>query len=280
MRFGFNLLLWTVFVEPQHAAIIARLGELGFDGVELPVGMGEPRYYEQFKRMADDAGLACTACALATPETDPSSPEASVRRAALDHLRSRVDCAQALASPVLVGPLYAAHKQFSDPPPGEDRLKWAAEVLAQASEYAAQADVTLCLEPLNRFEIQLVNTIDEALRLVEVADHPNLAVHYDTHHAHIEEDSHATSLARCAERLGHVQLSESHRGTLGTGQVNWAAVVEGLRAASFDGWIVAESFGTGVEHLSAAACVHRNCFESRDEVMSRALPFMRELLGA
>jgi sugar phosphate isomerase/epimerase len=62
--------------------------------------------------------------------------------------------------------------------------------------------------------------------------------------------------------------------------VNWAAVVEGLRAASFDGWIVAESFGTGVEHLSAAACVHRNCFESRDEVMSRALPFMRELLGA
>ena len=279
MRFGFNLLLWTTFVEAEHAPLIRWLAELGYDGVEIPSGDGPVDHYPTVRKLVDDAGLAATAIAMATPEADPTSPDPAVRRAALDRIRSRIECAHILGSPVLGGPLYAAHKVFHDTLPGEDELERSAEVLAQAGDDAEQAGVTLCLEPLNRFEIQLVNTTAHARRIVELADHPRVAIHYDTHHAHIEESSHEDAIATCGEHLAHVHCSESHRGTLGTGLVDWSAVGRGLAAAGYDGWCTVEAFGTAVDGLRQAANVHRDCFASREEVAEKALAFMRECTG-
>ena len=279
MRFGFNMLLWTTFVEEQHAPVIRWLKELGYDGVEIPAGDGPVDHYHTVKRIADDAGLACTAIAMATPEADPTSADPVIRKAALERIRSRIECAAILGSPVLGGPLYAAHKLFHDELPGDEEFKRSAEVLAEAGDDAEQAGVTLCLEPLNRFEVQLVNTTADARRIVDLADHPRVAVHYDTHHAHIEEASHEGAFATCGQHLGHVHFSESHRGTLGTGLVDWAAVGRGLAASGYDDWCVVESFGTYVDGLRQAANVHRNCFESREEVAEKAIGFMRSCTG-
>ena len=107
MKFGFNMLLWTTFVEPEHAPVIRWLKELGYDGVEIPSGDGPVDHYHTVRKLADDAGLACTAIAMATPEADPTSPDPAVRQAALERLKSRIECAAILGSPVLGGPLYA-----------------------------------------------------------------------------------------------------------------------------------------------------------------------------
>ncbi|MCZ6596635.1 MAG: sugar phosphate isomerase/epimerase [Planctomycetota bacterium] len=279
MRFGFNMLLWTTFVEPEHAPVIRWLKELGYDGVEIPSGDGPVDHYHTVRKLADDAGLACTAIAMATPEADPTSPDPAVRQAALDRIKSRIECAAILGSPVLGGPLYAAHKQFHDELPGDEEFKRSAEVLAQAADFAEEAGVTLCLEPLNRFEVQLVNTTADARRIVDLTGHPRVAIHYDTHHAHIEEGSHEGAFETCGDHLGHVHFSESHRGTLGTGLVDWAAVGKGLATSGYDDWCVVESFGTYVDGLRQAANVHRNCFESREEVAEKALAFMRSCTG-
>jgi D-psicose/D-tagatose/L-ribulose 3-epimerase len=257
-----------------------KLKSIGYDGVEIPSGDGPVDHYPTVRKMADDAGLACTAIAMATPEADPTSPDPKIRAAALERLKSRIECAHILGSPVLGGPLYAAHKLFHDDLPGDEEFKRSAEVLAQAGEIAEQAGVTLCLEPLNRFEIQLVTTTAEARRIVDLAGHPNVAIHYDTHHAHIEESSHQDAFSTCGDHVGHVHFSESHRGTLGTGMVDWKGVQEGLKASGYDGWCVVESFGTYVDGLRQAANVHRNCFASRDEVVEKALGFMRQHTGA
>lgn len=275
MRFGFNLLLWTTFVEAEHAPLFEKLKRLGYDGVEIPSGDGPVDHYHSVRKLADDAGLACTAIAMATPEADPTSPDAAVRQAGLDRIKSRIECAHILGSPILGGPLYAAHKLFHDELPGDEEFKRSAEVLAQAGEFAEQAGVTLCLEPLNRFEVQLVNTTADARRIVDLAGHARVAIHYDTHHAHIEETSHENAFEVCGEHVGHVHFSESHRGTLGTGMVDWAAVGRGLAASGYDGWCVVEAFGTAVDGLRQAANVHRNCFKSTDEVVEQALPFMK-----
>jgi len=279
MRYGFNLLLWTTFVEPEHAPVLARLAELGYDGVEIPSGDGPVSHYHDVRKLVDDTGLACTAIAMATPEADPSSPDAAIRQAGLDRIKSRIECAQILGSPVLGGPLYAAHKLFHEELPGDDELKRAAEVLALAGDFAEAAGVTLCLEPLNRFEIMLVNTTAQARRIIDLAAHPRVAIHYDTHHAHMEERSHEDALAACGEHLGHVHFSESHRGTLGTGLVDWDAMGRGLRAAGYDDWCVIESFGTAVDGLRQAANVHRDCFGSRDEVAAEGLAFMKRCVA-
>ena len=278
MRFGFNLLLWTTFVEDEHQELMAWLKQVGYDGVEIPSGDGPVNHYHKVRKMADAEGLLCTSIAMATPEADPSSTDESIRVAGLDRIKSRIECAHILGSPILGGPLYAAHKLFKPGLRNEDDLKRAAAVLAEAAVFADEADVTLCLEPLNRFEIELVNTTAAARQIVDLVNHPRLQIHYDTHHAHIEETSHKNAIASCEGCLGHFHASESHRGTLGDGMLDWQSVSAALRDSGYDGWMVVEAFGTQVDVLHEAANVHRDCFESQESLAEKALPFMKSLV--
>lgn len=279
MKFGFNVMLWTTFVQEVDIPVLESLKAIGFDGAEIPVNDGVPADYARTRAWLKDCGLDCTAVGMVTADTDPSSAEDSVRTAALACLRKRIDCAHELGAKVLGGPLYAAHKVFYDDPLGLDASKRAAEVLAQAAEYAETAGITLALEPLNRFEIQLLNTAQQAREVCELVAHPRLGIHYDTHHAHIEERSHADAIATCGRHLAHFHVSESHRGTLGTGMVDWRGAADALGATDYDAWIVVEAFGTAVDGLRQAANVHRDCYETREDLAQRSLPFLRELFG-
>ncbi len=280
MKFGFNLLLWTTFVTEDDLPLLGLLQQIGYDGVEIPSGDGPPDHYNWLAPIIRDHGLDVTAIAMAMPDADPSSPDPKIRQAGLDRIRARIECAHNLGSPVLGGPLYAAHKTFSDPPPGETELKYSAETLAAACEEAELAGVTMCLEPLNRFEIALVNTTTQARQIVDLVGHPRLAIHYDTHHGHYEENRHQTAIETAGDTLKHVHFSESHRGGLGTGLVDWQAVAAGLRSVGYDGWCTVEAFSTKVDGIRQAANVHRDTFASRDEVVRGALPFMRSLMEA
>ena len=145
-----------------------------------------------------------------------------------------------------------------------------------ACAHAAPAGVRLCLELLNRFEGYLVNTAEQTLSLIEQTGASNLAVAYDTHHAHIEERDIAASMAALGPRLAHTHISESHRGTLGTGLVDWAAVFGALKANDFAGWLMVEAFSTDVLDLADSAHVWRDNFTSKEEVARTGLPFMQE----
>ncbi len=277
MKFGFNLLLWTTFVKEEHLPLLGLLKEIGYDGVEIPTGDGPRSHYEWLAPIIREHGLEVTSIAMATPDADPSSPDPKIRQAGLDRIKSRIECAHELGSPVLGGPLYAAHKTFPENPPGEDDIKRAAEILAECCDDAEQAGLTMCLEPLNRFEIALVNTTVQARQIVDLVGHPRLGIHYDTHHAHYEENSHGEAIAIAGDALQHVHLSESHRGGLGTGLVDWQAVAAGLKAIGYDAWCTVEAFSTKVDGMRQAANVHRDAFESRETVVREALPFMREI---
>ncbi len=277
MKFGFNFLFWTTYVTDEHLPLFELMKEIGYDGIEIPVGDGEVSHYVDMAQKVRDHGLEVTALAMAMPDADPSSPDQKIRQAGLERLRSSIECAHELGAKLLAGPLYAAHKHFPDERITDDDRKRSAETLATAAIDAEAADVTLCLEVLNRFEIVLINTTEHARRVCELANHPRVGIHYDTHHAHLEENSHAEAFEIAAPYLCHLHLSESHRGTLGEGLVDWEAVKQGIRASGYDGWFTAEAFSTQVEVMRYAANVHRDVFTTREDVARRALPFMRSL---
>jgi len=100
-------------------------------------------------------------------------------------------------------------------------------------------------------------------------------VHYDTHHANIEDPDPHAALLKIAGCMNHVHLSESHRGTLGTGQVDWDANFAALHEIDYQGWLVIEAFGTADPALAAAANVWRNAFTSPEEVYRNGIEFIR-----
>src|SRR5581483_6885123 len=194
------------------------------DGVEIPIFEGDARHYQGIKKELDNQGLRCTTVACATPEANPISPEAPVRKAAVDRLKWVVDMTATLGGEILAGPYHSPLAVFSGTGPTADEKKRAADVLRQVAELAQKVNVKLAIEYLNRFECYFLTTAADARALVKSVDHPNFRTMYDTFHANIEEKSQARTVAELGDSFIHVHISENDRGTPGTGQVHWDEV--------------------------------------------------------
>ena len=280
MKLGMNLLLWTGLVTEADFPTFGKLKAAGFDGVEVPLFGGDAAHYRTIKSELDRQGLACSTVTVLNPDTNPISPDASVRAAALERLKWAVEMNHTLGSFAMCGPFHSPLGVFSGSGPTADEKGRAADVLRRAAEFAKQASLTLAIEYLNRFECYFLTTAKDALALVNAVDHPSFRCMYDTFHAHIEEKNQADAIRTVAPVMAHVHLSENDRGTPGTGQVRWDDAFAGLKEVGYDGWVVIEAFGRALPDLAAATRVWRDLFPNADEVYERGGRFIREQWAA
>jgi D-psicose/D-tagatose/L-ribulose 3-epimerase len=280
MKYGMNLLLWTTHVTEEHFPICAKLKKTGFDGVEIPLFEGDVAHYQRVKKELDNLGLGCTCVTVATVEANPISPDADTRKAAVAHLKRKLELAAALGAEAMCGPYHSPLGVFSGEPPTADEKQWGAEVLRQVAEEAQKLKIKLAIEYLNRFECYFLTTAADAAAFVRQINHPNFRTMYDTFHANIEEKSPATAVQALGDLFVHVHISESDRGTPGTGMVHWDESFRALRRAKFDGWMVIEAFGRALPALAAATKVWRDLFASPEDVYTKGLHFMKEKWAA
>lgn len=274
-KIGMNMLLWGVDIDSSHIPIFEKLKRAGYDGVEIPVLGQSPIELAKLRAAAEALELECTAVTFITPEVNPIDPDPAVRATAIPNLKQRIDECAAIGSEFLMGGIYQAHKYFVGRGATEEEWNWSAEYLRAAGEHAATVGVKLGLEFLNRFEVFLINTASDAQRMARDVGLENVGVLYDTHHANIEDPIPGEALPAIAETLSHVHLSESHRGTLGTGQVDWKGNFAALDAIGYSGWLVVEAFGTSDPTIATAANVWRNAFESELQLAEDAIRFIK-----
>ncbi len=277
MKTGMNLLLWTGHVTAEHFPLIGKIKAAGFDGVEIPIFEGDPSHYKTIKAELDKQGLKSTSVTVMNADSNPISPDATIRKAASERLKWAIDCNHALGAETMVGPFHSALGVFSGDPPTGDEKKRAVDVLRPAAELAKQANLMLGIEYLNRFECYFLTTAADAVSLVKEVNHPNFGTMYDTFHANIEEVRPSTAIRTIAPYMRHVHISENHRGTPGTGQVNWFETFRTLREVNYDGWLVIEAFGRSLPALAAATRVWRDFFPSPDHVYTHGIDFMKTM---
>lgn len=258
MKVGMNLLFWTTRVDASLYPVLGELRELGFEGVEVPLAGEDAAHCAELARVLDDLGLERTAVFHLEDDADPIHEDRAVRARASETLRAAVDNAAALGATRIGGPFHSAYKVFRGRGPNDRERAWAAEALAAAADRARGAEITLAIEPLNRFECYLCTTVAEAKTIVELAERPNLGILYDTHHLHIEEKDAGAAIACGGARIVHVHISENDRGTPGTGAVHWAETFAGLRAIGYDGWLTIEAFTRRVPAFAGAIHVWRD----------------------
>jgi len=277
MKVGFNLLLWTAHVTQEHFPLFDKLQKLGYDGAEIPVLEADNAHYEKVGRALKDSGLQATVVGLIPDqEHNPLSPDPADRDRAYDHFRWIIDCSRAAGARVICGPLYQPLGQFTGTGPTEEEKKRGAEVHRKAARYAAEAGITLALEPLNRFEAYFLNTTDDAADYTRRINHPNLGILFDTFHANIEEEDPVACINRNIDHIKHIHVSENNRGVPGRGHVDWPATFKALRSSGYDNWLTVEAFGRELPEFAAATRIWRNFFSSPDEVCSEAVRFIRQ----
>jgi D-psicose/D-tagatose/L-ribulose 3-epimerase len=280
MKIGFNLLLWTGHVTDAHAGTLRALKQTGYHGVEVPIfDASSVTHYRQLGRMLDDIGLERTAVVLLPDEQHNAiSANALHRRGAISHLQQVIECASALGATLLAGPYFQVLGQFTGERPSELELEHAAEVHRAIAPLANSAGLVCALEPLNRFEAHLLNTVDQAIHYARRVGHANVGILYDTFHAHIEEKDPIAALTalHAAGALKHIHISENDRGTPGRGHARIRETIRTLKTLGYDGWLTIEAFGRAVPELAAATRVWRDFFPSPEEVYSEGFRLIEQ----
>jgi D-psicose/D-tagatose/L-ribulose 3-epimerase len=267
---GFNMLLWSTHITEEHFPLFAKIKRAGFDGVELPIFEGTPEHFRTVGRAIRDNGLRATAVTvIPDAERNCVSADPVVRSAGLDHLKWAINCLAAAGGETLCGPFYQPLGVFTGDPPTKAERANVVSVHKDAAAHAARHNIKLSVEPLNRFECYVLNTVADSADVVRQVNEPNYGLLY-------EEKDPVGVIAPNIAQINHVHFSENDRGTPGKGHVPWAATMKALKQSGYDGWCVIEAFGRALPDLAAATRVWRDFFPDREEVYQFGGKFLRE----
>ncbi|MDP8983756.1 MAG: TIM barrel protein [Pseudomonadota bacterium] len=252
---------------------IEDAAKAGVDLVEFP--LLDPRKMDGalHRRQLSDHGLAAT-CTVALPPMLHLPDQPVPTR---DFLMFALDKAAELGSTYLGGTPYGALGMPKMGAPTFAERAVCARVLSEVAVAAQARGIVLGIEPVNRYESNLYNTIAEVLALIEEIGATNVRVQADTFHMSIEEKGFAAPLRAAGARLGYVHLSESDRLVPGTGNVNWQQLFAGLAEAGYAGPVVLKSLAA-VETFDPNFA--RGATMRLEDLYKQALPFLAQCAHA
>jgi D-psicose/D-tagatose/L-ribulose 3-epimerase len=280
MKFGVNVFIWTATFERSHLPLLPVIKEHGFDGVEVPLFRAADFATADIRRGLEQNGLECTICSVIPRGLNMISEDAAIRQKTRIHMEECVKTAAEVGAKIMAGPLYSPVGYLPGRRRTPDEWKWAVECYQSLGPVLSQYQITIAIEPLNRFETYFLNTAADAVALCDAINHPNIGVLFDTFHANIEEKDIGAAYRTVGRHLKHVHTCENDRGIPGSGHVEWESVFQALRDLKYEGWLTIESFGFTLGELSAAAAIWRDIAPSPESIAFEGVKFLKQHMAA
>jgi D-psicose/D-tagatose/L-ribulose 3-epimerase len=271
---GIHLSFWQVSWSDDLEPLIFKAKAAGFDVAEFPLLNPLALDYGRLRSALDAAGMLASCGTGLAPDTDISSPNPEIRRAGLAHLQACLAGAEKLSSPILGGVTYTAWGQTSGLGV-QQRRDTCIQSLRLAGKMAANHGVTLCLEVINRFEGDLLNTVAQGIQLINEVDHPNIKLHLDTFHMNIEEDSLSEAILTAGHYIGHFHCAENNRKIPGKGHIPWGEVRQALQTVRYQGYLVTETFVSPAGEVGRGLSIWRPLADDLDQAACRAAEFLK-----
>ena len=276
MQIGIHAYAWCSEWSNKTLGILDTAKKEGLDFLEIPLMKLEDFDPKAVLQRKNDVGIdVVTSNVILSDAHDITSRDAVCRKQGVEYLKRCVDATAAVEADCFSGVIYGQYCKATNVPT-EDDWKWSAEGLRVVGEYAAQYGITLGLEPCTRYETNLINTCEEALRLLDMVGLDNVKVHLDSYHMNVEEKSFydATKLAK--GRLCHYHMCENDRGIPGTGHVDWEGIFRALKENDYHGRIGMEGFSDITDNMST--WVWRKLAPSGDVFLHEGIKFLREMV--
>jgi D-psicose/D-tagatose/L-ribulose 3-epimerase len=279
-QIGVNAWVWSSPITTEELGRLAPIiAGMGFDLVEVPIESTTDLDYRKGGEIARANRLAVSVCAAMGPDRDLIHPDESIRTNGMNYVRHCIDATHTLGAANLVGPLYSAVGRTWQQTADERKrdLDLLVRQLRDLSAYAGERGVTLCVEPLNRFETSFLNLASQAIEVVDRVDHKACGILLDTFHMNIEERSIGDAIRAAGGRMRHLHTCENDRGAPGSGHVPWDEVAKACRDIGYKGPMVIESFTAKVKSIARAAAIWRSFAASQDALATEGLSYLRKL---
>ncbi len=280
MRIGINTFLFTSPFTTESVRLFPMFKKWGFETVEIPIESPEHIDAAKVKAAADRNGLAIgSICACMGPGRDFRGTTAE-QKTAMVYCKAIIDQAAVMGCPRIIGPIYSVVGKADAVEPAAQKKEFALVVknLKVLAAYAAKKGVDLCIEPLNRFETDFLNTCDKGLALIKAVGTKNVKLHLDTFHMNIEEKNQAAAIRKAGKLLGHFHACGSDRGTPGNDHIEWKPIVKALKDIGYKGDLVIESFTTDVKVIARAAAIWRRIEPTTNEIAVKGIQFLKKVL--
>jgi D-psicose/D-tagatose/L-ribulose 3-epimerase len=279
MRFGIHCRLWTTGWSRANLDLIDHAKALGFSVFEVTLVNLAAVDPVAIRRRAEAAGMELYGTMGLPKDKGLATTDRATREQTVAFLKAAVEAAREMGARHFGGMLYAVPGRFTGRGPTADEIRWLVEGLSEVVLFAKSCDVTILVEPVNRYETYLLNTAAQAQVVVDSIGQPNVGLLLDTYHMNIEEQGIAATIRRHAEGLRHLHLNESDRGTLGRGNVDWVSVFAALKEIGYAGVGSIESFGASSAELGITTAIWRELFPSPDELARQGLAFLKKHAG-
>ena len=220
---------------------IAKAAELGFDGVEVFAPGPDAVAPATLRKLLADHQLNLAAVGTGAGwlihKLSLTDPDASVRKKAVDFIRSMIDFGGANQASAIIGSMQGRWGGSVDKATARG---WLGDALVDLGEHAGQYNVPLLYEPLNRYETNLCNTQGDGVLLLEEYGATNTRLLADLFHMNIEEVDLPAALRQSGRWLGHVHGVDTTRCAAGVGHMHWPPIVQALREIQYGGYVSAE----------------------------------------
>lgn len=275
---GVNTWVWASPLDDAGLLAIAeRARRIGYALLELPVETpGDWTPALAAERLAE-LGMGARVVGAMGEGRDLLDP--STRAGTQAYLRHCVDVAVAVGSPTVAGPFTARTGRVWRMTSEEraDAVRVLRGSLAPLSDYAAERGVTLAIEPLNRYETSLINTVEQALDALDPLLGPGLGLALDSYHLNIEERCPAAAIRAAGSRIAVMQVCGNDRGPAGPDHTDWPDILDALDDAGYAGPLTLESFTGDNDTIATAASIWRPLSESQDELARITHDFLTDL---
>jgi len=270
-KYSYNSL---VYYGEKVDVSLKRVTRCGYDALEL---YGEPEEYNttNVRNLCKDLNVRISSiCSIYTAERDLASPDAGVRRDAVDYVKRIADLASEVECSIMIVAPTACMKMtpWKD---AEEERRWAIESIRSGGEYAASVGVNLTIEAWNRYETYFLNRLDQCIALLREIDLPNIGVMGDTFHMNIEEESIDGAFRQAAKYINHIHLADSNRAAPGKGHIDFIPVLQAIKDIGYDGYLSFELLPASADPFGTLK--NGGGREFFDEYTKTAITFMKEI---
>jgi D-psicose/D-tagatose/L-ribulose 3-epimerase len=277
IKIGIHQHVFTSKINEHNLHIFDFIKEIGFDSVDVNLRNTDFDFAKSMKKRAEKLGLLLTGGGSLPKGKEIISTDKQKRAEAVEYMKELVRKAYEIGINLYHGLIYATAGVFTGKGPSNEEFEYAVSGLKEVANYAKKYGISICLEPANRYETYMINTVEDSLKMLAAIDEPNAGLLLDSYHMNIEEKDMHKSIISAKDKIFHFHVNENDRGIPGTGHIPWDDVFGALKEINYDRVVAVESFVDNTIDIASISGIWRKLAPDAETLARESYKFIKQM---